>query len=274
MLLQGVELDNYRKRHEIIAYCKKYKIELVIMDSFQRLHRMNHRDSVAMRTLNAMIKEFFAAGVALVMLHHATKGRKGAVEFTGSAEIMTIADNSYFMEKLGKPGSVDFSISPKKMRDIVDGSEPFEIAVMPATVGGVKRLDSLPLEEYKRKYGDQGSVNDAEQAKAKPQYSAVVDVMRKLEAPVSQTKLVELMQYHPRRTGEVKAALQTLMQAYIVEEVEGTRRGLMAYTLNHEAADAEYDTLDTLDARLAAGMYDDQNDEDIISEDALDEDDD
>jgi hypothetical protein len=55
------------------------------------------------------------------------------------------------------------------------------------------------------------------------------------------------MGLHPRRASDVKTALLRLMELDVVEEVQGVRRGTIAYTLNLEVAERIYDDLATLD---------------------------
>jgi hypothetical protein len=143
MLHNGFNITNDEQRKELLAWCEENGIRLMIADSLTRIHQKTESSAGDMKIVNSCIKEFCAAGISVVMLHHAAKNGR---TFRGSSEITSAYDGVLHLEK---SGADRFKMRSEKVRSVgPDGVWPgCEIAV---TIDENDRMvldGSLPLSD-------------------------------------------------------------------------------------------------------------------------------
>ena len=97
VLHQNFRITDDTQRAFLLKECRDLGIELVIMDSFTRLHDLSETNTSDMKRVSRAIKEFTQAGLTVVVLHHSTKGG-GA--YRGSSEIASSFDGMLRLEKV------------------------------------------------------------------------------------------------------------------------------------------------------------------------------
>ena len=87
---------------DIIDFVKEHSIDIVIIDTFVRVHNLDENSNSEMSQLYQHFKKVTDAGAALVVLHHARKGAtgslghesmRGAVEIAAQAETVLSIEN-------------------------------------------------------------------------------------------------------------------------------------------------------------------------------------
>jgi RecA/RadA recombinase len=87
---------------DIIDFVKEHSIDIVIVDTFVRVHNLDENSNSEMSQLYQHFKKVTDAGAALVVLHHARKGAtgslghesmRGAVEIAAQAETVLSIEN-------------------------------------------------------------------------------------------------------------------------------------------------------------------------------------
>ena len=89
---------------DIIDFVKEHSIDIVIVDTFVRVHNLDENSNSEMSQLYQHFKKVTDAGAALVVLHHARKGAtgslghesmRGAVEIAAQAETVLSIENKF-----------------------------------------------------------------------------------------------------------------------------------------------------------------------------------
>jgi|GEM_PF-682074 len=87
-----------KKSQQIVNYCLKNNIKVVLMDSLIRLHNLDENSSTEMAKLFEEFKKFKLNGISVVFAHHNRKSKKGGSnpkeDLRGSSEIAAFLDNA------------------------------------------------------------------------------------------------------------------------------------------------------------------------------------
>ncbi len=141
LLHNGFQVTDACHRRELIAWCKRQHIQLLIIDSLTRIHRKAESSADEMKLVNSCIKEFCQAGITVFMLHHADKVGK---TYRGSSEIKTAYDGVFRLEKMGDGL---FTMKNEKVRSVGKNGvwQGCDIAVTTSENGSLVLDGSLPM---------------------------------------------------------------------------------------------------------------------------------
>jgi hypothetical protein len=136
LLLKGEDLpiffrssENFKLKKEsvaeIIAYCEKEKVGVVMFDSLVRIHTASENDSKEMAAVNELIKQIKIAGIAVIIAHHDRKqvSDDPADNMRGSSEILASLDCQFAIAAKEN----DITIKQTKLR-FEKKAEPFKVA--------------------------------------------------------------------------------------------------------------------------------------------------
>ena len=204
--LEGIRLDDPLQVAEITDIIKREGVELVIVDTLVRVHRMDENDNSKMALLFHVFSKWRKVGASVVVLHHLKKGEgEGMGMMRGAGDLPAQADSCYSIKK-GEDGI--YTIRTEKSR-FTGESEHLNLTYDICTEDGATTLRMVKIE----------AENGTEE---KDLTRLILSALEK--EPMSTSGVVEVVK---RRKADVLEMLQQLHGEQLIELYAGIRGAKM-----------------------------------------------
>lgn len=204
--LEGIRLDDPVQVKEITDIIKSEGIELVIIDTLVRVHRMDENDNSKMSLLFHVFTKWRQVGATVVALHHLKKGEgTGMGMMRGAGDIPAQADSCYSITK-SDDGLYTFRTDKSRY---TGESEHIDLTYDICTENGSTALVMV-------------SDNTTEAGAEKDLTRLILSALEK--EPLSTVKVTEVVK---RRKADVVDMLAQLESEQLIEQYAGIRGAKM-----------------------------------------------
>jgi DNA-binding transcriptional ArsR family regulator len=221
--ITGFKLDNKESLEEIIKFCKRESIELVILDPFVAMHSLEENSATDMQKVMDFMQMFLQHQITVMFIHHSRKGgfMTSAENTRGSSAINGRADSAILVEKVSND---EFQLIDVKQLKSRRGKpmDSFRVVM-------IQDEDESPITLALATGADVDNLHKKDQAK-----DAILNILR--ESNCSRQNLIEKIteQYKIGQRNVVQALIE-LDEAKVITTAKDGKQNVYSLVIAFEA---------------------------------------
>lgn len=221
--ITGFKLDNKESLEEIIKFCKRESVELVILDPFVAMHSLEENSATDMQKVMDFMQMFLQHQITVMFIHHSRKGgfMTSAENTRGSSAINGRADSAILVEKVSND---EFQLIDVKQLKSRRGKpmDSFRVVM-------IQDEDESPITLALATGADVDNLHKKDQAK-----DAILNILR--ESNCSRQNLIEKIteQYKIGQRNVVQALIE-LDEARVITTAKDGKQNVYSLVIAFEA---------------------------------------